>query len=380
MKKLFTNICLVALVAFVLFSCDTALNSQANSTSIKNDSSAKTEESHTADDTVKATPYTSIDAFNENPTLAKTVVVTLGELELGTDADSRMASNSELPLEYQGNGILIGSTELNDEGKTPEEYNAESPYTYTFKDGTLTNSVTGYKIYKKNAVVESQAIIYMLLPANSDVVFENITFNGVFSFDHQKYTAPYSFLNSITFKNCTFNGLVVGDCPSIEVTFDGCTFNEYTNTMIAGNSFPVWMSSEKGGIGGTPASMQKVTFKNNKVAGIRPIKLSNVGINYGTSTYTAELTFIDNYFDIKNEDNESHKNMGIYINQYDNAPIVIVDDRNEISDDTFALYTGDYYEISGTKVLDSNGDEKTITAAWYGAYDETEVFTISSVE
>ena len=94
----------------------------------------------------------------------------------------------------------------------------------------------------------------MLVPGNSDVVFENMTFNGVVSFDIQMYTSPWSYLHSITFKNCTFNGIVVGSCPAEKATFDGCTFNNYTNEDIrqltneimvtagqfANNSNPIW--------------------------------------------------------------------------------------------------------------------------------------------
>ena len=127
---------------------------------------------------------------------------------------------------YTGKGVMLGSTNLNKYAATPA---ATGEYKFTFKDGTITSTATGYGSidnYKNTSV-------YMLVPGNSDVVFENMTFNGVVSFDIQKYTSPWSNLNSISFKNCIFNGIIIGTCPASNVTFDGCTFNAYTNATSA---------------------------------------------------------------------------------------------------------------------------------------------------
>ena len=153
------------------------------------------------------------------------VEVTLGNLEA---EDIQYTENR---TGYTGKGVMLGSTSLN-------RYNAEVPevgaYSFTFKDGVIDGTVKGYESID-GATTNS---VYMLVPGNSDVVFENMTFNGVVSFDIQKYTSPWSNLNSISFKNCTFNGIIIGTCPASNVTFDGCTFNNYKNETKANTPTP----------------------------------------------------------------------------------------------------------------------------------------------
>ena len=104
------------------------------------------------------------------------------EVTLGNTAAADI-NYSESNSGYTGKGVMLGSTKLNKYAATPA---AAGEYKFTFKDGTINSTATGYSSidnYKDTSV-------YMLVPGNSDVVFENMTFNGVVSFDIQKYTSP----------------------------------------------------------------------------------------------------------------------------------------------------------------------------------------------
>ena len=107
------------------------------------------------------------------------------EVPMGTVAVTDIAytdSNSG----YTGKGVMLGSTALNKYGAAPAE---AGKYTFIFKDGTITSAATSYTSIDNFA----DSSVYMLVPGNSDVVFENMTFNGVVSFDIQMYTSPWSY-------------------------------------------------------------------------------------------------------------------------------------------------------------------------------------------
>ena len=293
------------------------------------------------------------------------VEVTLGNLEA---EDIQYTENSS---GYTGKGVMLGSTNLNKYAATPA---AAGEYKFTFKDGTITSTATGYGSidnYKNTSV-------YMLVPGNSDVVFENMTFNGVVSFDIQKYTSPWSNLNSISFKNCTFNGIIIGTCPASNVTFDGCTFKNYTNATKANSSNPIWWREDTEGTGANANPIKTFTFVNNKVIGTRPVKIERIG-----KTVSPIFTIKNNEFDIsrQNTDTAEVKNMAINIGMGENPnlPFTLIDEGNTISSNTAALYTvffgngsNQYKEISGMKVLDGNGNNKVITAlVWKTTTGET---------
>ena len=283
------------------------------------------------------------------------VEVTLGDTT-AEDIDYKQNNSG-----YTGKGVMLGSTKLNKYAATPAD---EGQYKFTFKDGTITSTATGYgsiDSYKDTSV-------YMLVPGNSDVVFENMTFNGVVSFDIQKYTSPWSNLNSITFKNCTFDGIIIGTCPASNVTFDGCTFNAYTNTESANNSNPIWWREDTEGSGANANPIKTFTFVNNKVTGTRPVKIERIG-----KTVSPVFTIKNNTFDISAQagDGAVKKNMAINIGMGENPnlPFTLIDDGNTMSSNTAAMYTASltggsnwYVEKSGMKVLDGNGNEKVITA------------------
>ena len=271
---------------------------------------------------------------------------------------------------YTGKGVMLGSTNLNKYAATPA---VAGEYKFTFKDGTITSTATGYGSidnYKNTSV-------YMLVPGNSDVVFENMTFNGVVSFDIQKYTSPWSNLNSISFKNCIFNGIIIGTCPASNVTFDRCTFKAYTNTTSANNSNPIWWREDTEGSGANANPIETFTFVNNTVIGTRPVKIERIG-----KTVSPIFTIKNNSFDISAQAGDTEtKNMAINIGMGENPnlPFTLIDEGNTISANTAALYTASltggsnwYKETSGMKVLDGNGNNKVITAlVWKTTTGET---------
>ena len=326
-----------------------------------------------------AMPYvTSHETLNTNLTLADIptneatgkhdpVEVALGNTEAGDIVYSEHSSG------YTGKGVMLGSTKLNSYAAAPAK---AGEYTFVFKNGTINSAATGYSSIDNL----KDTSVYMLVPGNSDVVFENMTFNGVVSFDIQMYTSPWSYLHSITFKNCTFNGIVVGSCPAEKATFDGCTFNNYTNTTYANNSNPIWWRAGTGywGTGADESvhSLKEFTFVNNKVTSTRPVKIERIGWNC-----TAGITILDNTFDISKQAGDSEtKNMAINIGQRDNtSKFILTDDGNTISAGTASLYTAalgsgsnQYVAVSGSKVLDRNGNDKVITAmVWKTTTGET---------
>ena len=313
----------------------------------------------------------TLDALKDASGKVSPVEVTLGNTAA---EDINYSQNNS---GYTGKGVMLGSTKLNKYAATPA---AAGEYKFTFKDGTITSGATGYGSidnYKNTSV-------YMLVPGNSDVVFENMTFNGVVSFDIQKYTSPWSNLNSITFKNCTFDGIIIGTCPASNVTFDGCTFNAYTNAASANNSNPIWWREDTEGSGANANPIKTFTFVNNKVTGTRPVKIERIG-----KTVSPVFTIKNNTFDISKQAGDTvTKNMAINIGMGENPnlPFTLIDEGNTISANTAALYTASltggsnwYKEMPGMQVLDGSGNAKVITAmVWKTTTNET--FELKTVD
>ena len=279
---------------------------------------------------------------------------------------------------YTGKGVQIGSHSLNNYAAEPAKV---GDYEFVIKGGTITSEATGYSSidsYKDTSV-------YMLVPGNSNVTFEDVTFEGVLSFDIQKYTSPWSNLNSLTFKNCIFKGIIIGTCPVSNVTFDHCKFMNYTNTSDANNSNPIWWREDTEGSGANANPIKTFTFVNNEVVGTRPLKIERIG-----KTISPTFTFKNNTFDISKQDGDTGtKNMAINIGMGENPnlPFTLIDEGNTISANTAALYTAsltggsNWYkeEVPGMKVLDGNGNAKIITAmVWKTTTGET--FELKSVD
>ena len=315
----------------------------------------------------------TLDALKDENGKVSPVEVTLGNT---ATADINYKENNS---GYTGKGVMLGSTKLNSYAAAPAEI---GEYKFTFKNGIITSEATGYQ-EPDGGNGPKNSSVYMMVPGNSDVVFENMTFNGVVSFDIQKYTSPWSNLNSITFKNCVFNGIIVGTCPASNVTFDGCTFNAYTNTASANNSNPIWWREDTEGSGANANPIKTFTFVNNEVIGTRPVKIERIG-----KTVSPVFTIKNNTFDIRAQAGDTvTKNMAINIGMGENPnlPFTLIDDGNTISANTAALYTASltggsnwYVEKSGMKVLDGNGNAKVITAmVWKTTTGET--FKLKSV-
>ena len=313
----------------------------------------------------------TLDALKDENGKVSPVEVTLGDTSA---ADINYKENNS---GYTGKGVMLGSTKLNKYAAAPAD---EGQYKFTFKDGTINSAARGY------ASIDgfTDTSVYMLVPGNSDVVFENMTFNGVVSFDIQKYTSPWSNLNSITFKNCTFNGIIIGTCPASNVTFDGCTFNAYTNTASANNSNPIWWREDTEGSGANANPIKTFTFVNNEVIGTRPVKIERIG-----KTVSPVFTIKNNRFDISAQTGDTvTKNMAINIGMGENPnrPFTLIDEGNTISSNTAALYTvylasgsNQYKEVPGMQVLDGNGNAKVIKAmVWKTTTGET--FDLKSVK
>ncbi len=89
----------------------------------------------------------------------------LGNTDAGDIAYSEHSSG------YTGKGVMLGSTKLNSYAAAPAK---AGEYTFVFKNGTINSATTGYS----SSTIWKDTSVYMLVPGNSDVVFENMTFNG----------------------------------------------------------------------------------------------------------------------------------------------------------------------------------------------------------
>ncbi len=272
-----------------------------------------------------------------------------------------------------GNGVRVDSAVGAD--KTDLNYYAANGYkgegndgangkTVVFTGTSISNNVTGYTDIDKIGTS-----LLLAVPAYTTVKFEGIKFNGVFSFDYQLYTSPWSQLQKIEFNSCKFNGLIVGAIAATELAFDSCTFNEFTNAASANNSNPTWIRPAYGnwtkgdneGQGEDFKSLTKITFTNNTVKSTRPVKFERISQWNITSTVTVD----GNYFDITNTDN-SNKNVGMYLG-FNAAANLVIGDKNTKSENTAALYTVVYNDGSdlpeGSTVKDMDGNDVVITDA-----------------
>ena len=324
-------------------------------------------------------------AANRVNTAGKTVAINL------CDESFKDINYSQNNSGYTGKGLLIGNTSLNWYEAGPVTNN-DDKFTLILKGGSITSSSTGYSSIDGFA----DTSVYMLLPnGNTSVIFENVVFNNVISFGWQKYSSPWSNLNSLTLKDCTFDGIIVGTVPSENVTIDSCTFYNYTNTTSANNSNPIWWRVDEEGNSDNFLPMVDFEFTNNKVTSTRPVKIERVGRRDNSKEYTPVFKFLDNTFDISSQTGDTEtKNMAINIGQGEKADEVVnnigryihlYDDGNKISSNTASLYTASrsggsnwYKDVSGTKIMDRDGNDKTITAfVWKTKSNET--FEMKSV-
>ena len=318
-------------------------------------------------DGTKANPYTleqlgamtRAEYIAAQTRLGGTMYVTVGDYSYGTDG-------------VLGNGVRDDTT-----GQTPDhsKLNAYGENGYlrdkndgangkniVFVNGSITSGITGYK-----DIDNIGTSLLLAVPAYTNVTFKGITFKNVMSFNYQLYTSPWSQLGELKFDNCTFNGIIVGAIAAQTLTFNGCEFKNYTNTIYPNSSNPTWIRPAYGnwtkgdneGQGGDFRSLTTINFTGNTVTSTRPVKFERIAQWEMATTVTAT----GNSFDIKNDG--SNKNVGMYFGA--NAKFdLVLDETNTKSKDTAALYTAVYSAPDGkshaglpvgSTVKDTSGNE-----------------------
>ena len=268
---------------------------------------------------------------------------------------------------YNSNGYL---GEKNDGTKGNDGANGKN---IVFVGGTITSGATGY-----TNIDNIGTSLLLAVPAYTHVTFQGTTFNGVFSFNYQLYTSPWSQLGCVDFENCTFNGIIVGAMATQRLVFNNCTFNNYTNTTDANNSNPTWIRPAYGnwspddnkGQGSDFRSLTSITFTNNKVTSTRPVKFERIAQWEIPTTVTAT----NNHFDIsKQQDDEATKNIGLYFGA--NAKFNLIVEKNTKSANTAGLYTipaGQTALPEGSTIRNTNGTDVKLTdvMVWKTTTDE----------
>ena len=329
-------------------------------------------------------PYT-LEQFNEmtraeyiaaQDRLGGTMYVTVGEYAYATQGvlGNGTADNSDRD-----------STKLNYYGapgaKEGQYSDAAVGKSVVFVGDSIENEAEGY-----TDIDRIGTSLLLAVPAYTNVTFKGIDFYGVFSFNYQLYTSPWSQLGSLNFEGCTFNGLIVGAIAAQTLKFEGCTFNEYSNSASTNNSNPIWVRPAYGnwtkddneGQGENFKSLTTIAFTGNTVNSIRPVKFERIA-QWEMDT---KVTATDNTFNIRN-DGSGAKNVGMYFGA--NAKFDLVVDNNKASSKTAGLYTAVYSAPNGTNypglpagstVKDSNGETSVDALVW----KSTDKLTLKTTE
>lgn len=302
---------------------------------------------------------------------------------------------------YDKNGVL-GNGERNDTpGQNPDhsKLNAYGENGYlnekndgangkniVFVNGSITSGATGY-----TSIDDIGTSLLLAVPAYTNVTFKGITFNNVMSFNYQLYTSPWSQLGELKFDGCTFNGIIVGAIAAQTLTFNGCTFTNYTNTTSANSSNPTWIRPAYGnwtagdnkGQGDNFRSLTKINFTGNTVTSTRPVKFEYISQWDIRST----VTVTNNSFDISAQEGDTAiKNVGLYLGAHTKTNAFdLVADGNTKSDNTAALYTIPEGETSlplGSTVTNTNGDQIELADAlkWKAADAEQDKIVLKTVK
>lgn len=305
--------------------------------------------------------------------------------------------------EYDANGVLGNGVRNDTPGQVPDHSKlnsyAENGYlgegnddangkNIVFVNGSITSNVYGY-----TSIDNIGTSLLLAVPAYTNVTFEGITFNNVMSFDYQLYTSPWSQLGELKFKNCVFEGIIVGAIAAQELTFDGCRFEDYENSKSENNSNPTWIRPAYGnwtkddneGQGTGFRSLTKITFTNNTVTSTRPVKFERIAQWEMATTVTATgNTFTIN----KVQGDTDTKNVGMYFGA--NAKFDLVVGNNKASSKTAGLYTAVYNAPNGTNypglpagstVKDASGNniEKGVPALVWKSTDKLTLKTTEEV-
>ena len=291
-----------------------------------------------------------------------TIYVTVGNYSYDTNGTLGNGVRNDTTGQTENRSVLNG---YNSNGYLGEKNDGANGKNIVFVGGTITSGVTGYK-----DIDNIGTSLLLAVPAYTHVTFQGTTFNGVFSFNYQLYTGPWSQLGCVDFEGCTFNGIIVGAMATQSLVFNNCTFNNYTNTVSPNNSNPTWIRPAYGnwspddnkGQGSDFRSLTSITFTNNKVTSTRPVKFEFISQWDIRSTVTA----IGNSFDISAQDGDTKtKNVGLYLGAHTskNAFDLTVD-NNTKSDNTAALYTfpESHSELpAGSTIKNSDGTPVYLT-------------------
>ena len=294
--------------------------------------------------------------------LGGTMYVSVGDYSYGKDGVLGNGKRDDTTGQTEDRNVLNG---YNSNGYLGEKNDGANGLNIVFVNGSITSGVTGY-----TSIDKIGTSLLLAVPAYTNVTFKGITFHNVMSFDYQLYTGPWSQLGELKFDGCTFNGIIVGAIAAQTLTFNSCTFNDYTNTTDANSSNPTWIrpaygnwkESDNEGQGTDFRSLTKINFTGNTVTSTRPVKFENIS----QWNITTTLTATDNTFDISAQESDTEtKNVGLYIGPYKNENAVnLVLDNNTKTGDTAALYvipSGMSKLPVGSTVKDSSDKEITIT-------------------
>ena len=269
--------------------------------------------------------------------LGGTMYVEIGNYSYDKEGVLGNGVRNDTPGQTEDRSVLNGYNSNGYLGKNNDGANGKN---IIFVGGSITSGVTGYA-----SIDNIGTSLLLAVPAYTNVTFEGTTFNNVMSFDYQLYTGPWSQLGKLKFDNCKFNGLIVGAIAAQTLTFNGCEFENYTNTTKENNSNPTWIRPAYGnwtqgdneGQGSDFRSLTTINFTGNKVTSTRPVKFEYISQWDITSTVTAT----GNYFDItKQSGDTSIKNVGLYLGAHTDAnEFHLVAADNTKSENTAALYT-----------------------------------------
>ena len=306
-----------------------------------------------------------IEAQNANN---GTIYVTVGNYSYDTNGTLGNGVRNDTTGQTENRSVLNGYNsngylgEKNDGTKGNDGANGKN---IVFVGGTITSGAKGY-----TDIDHIGTSLLLAVPAYTHVTFQGTTFNGVFSFDYQLYTGPWSQLGCVDFEGCTFNGIIVGAMATQSLVFNNCTFNNYTNADSPNNSNPTWIRPAYGnwspddnkGQGSDFRSLTSITFTNNKVTSTRPVKFEFISQWDIRSTVTA----IGNSFDISAQDGDTKtKNVGLYLGAHTSTNAFdLTVDNNTKSDNTAALYTfpESHSELpAGSTIKNSDGTPVYLT-------------------
>ena len=307
---------------------------------------------------------TRADYIAAQNALGGTMYVTVGNYSYDTNGVLGNGERDDTPGQNPDHSKLNAYGE---NGYLGEKNDGANGLNIVFVNGSITSGVTGY-----TSIDNIGTSLLLAVPAYTNVTFKGITFNNVMCFNYQLYTSPWSQLGELKFDGCTFNGIIVGATAAQTLTFNGCTFTNFTNTTDANSSNPTWIrpaygnwtSGDNEGQGSDFRSLTTINFTNNTVTSTRPVKFEYISQWNNTTTLTAT----GNSFDISAQKGDTKvKNVGMYFGSHtDENAFNLVLDRNEKIGNTAALYTLNENQISlpvGSTVKDPSGNAIEITDA-----------------